>query len=344
MQWLLLWLAAASGAVVLASPNSGDLDADATDRPPVLPAAREPRSAISLRWENDALADRDENYSNGISLAFSHEGRGWLGGVWDWFGASEGRRISSYELGQVIVTPADISLAPPDPQDRPYAGMLFGAVSTLYARDNQFHGLKFITGVVGPWSLAEEAQTWVHEMVGSTLPRGWDYQLENEPIFNLVYEHRRRVPILGQPGGWGAEAIPMVGGMLGNVLIQAQVCGQVRFGNNLPDDFGTTLMRGIGNLPFPRCGTDRSECRRHGAYVFAGGSGNLVARNLTLDGSTFRDSPSVDKEPAFASAELGLSVWFKHLQATFTYVIWGKEFEAQQAESRFGAITVSVFF
>lgn len=325
------------------SPQASfDREAVCPDSHPLSEA--DPRYAVSLRWENDTLAGRDENYSNGISLSFSHEGRGLLGGFWGWFGATEGRWISSYEVGQIIVTPADISLPVPDPQDRPYAGVLYGALSTQYVHDHQFHGLKLIAGVVGPYSLAEEAQTWVHERIGSTLPRGWDYQLENEPILNLVYEHRRRYPFLGQEGTWCAEAIPMLGGMLGNVLIQAQAGGQLRFGYNLPDDFGATLMRGMGNLPFPKCGANGTDCRRYGAYVFAGGSANLVARNLTLDGSTFRDSPSVDKEPFFGAAEFGLSVWFKHFQATFSYVVWGKEFETQQSESQFAAITATVFF
>jgi hypothetical protein len=320
------------------APARTQFAADAVFKPPA------PRRAISLRWENDTFAGRDEDYSNGISLALAHEGRGLLGGIWPWFGARDGRWVSGYELGQIIVTPTDINRSIPDPNDRPYAGLLYGALSTQFSHDNQLHGLKLIVGVVGPASLAEETQTWAHRQIGSGEPQGWDYQLKNEPIFNLVYEHRRRYDLLRTEDGWGAQFIPTAGGMLGNVLIQAQAGGQLRFGYHLLDDFGTTLMRGLGNLPCPQAHRGGDSARSFGAYLFAGGGANLVARNLTLDGSTFRDSPSVDKEPFFAAGEFGVSVWLRPIQATFSYVLWGKEFEGQKHTSQFAAVTATVYF
>ena len=319
-------------------PDGSQLAADAAGHP------QAPRTALSLRWENDALVGRDENYSNGISLSLAEEGRGLLGGIWNWFGATDGRRISGFELSQVIVTPADISRPIPDPADRPYAGLLYGALTTQLAYSNRFHGLKMMIGVVGPASLAEQTQTWVHRQIGSGEPQGWDYQLQNEPILNLVYDYRRRYPVLGADGGWGAEIIPMGGGMLGNVLIQASAGVQLRLGYNLPDDFGTTQMRGLGNTPFPLPRTGTPGQRTWGAYLFAGGAANLVAHNLTLDGNTFRDSPSVDKKPFFPGGEFGLSVWCRYFQATFSYVFWGREFETQARNSQFTVLTLTAYF
>lgn len=303
-----------------------------------------PRNAVSLRWENDALAGTDENYSNGISLAFSREGPGLLGGFWKWFGAEDGRWIASYQLGQIMVTPADINRPIPDPADRPYAGMLYGALSTQFMDENRFHGLKLITGVVGPASLAEETLKAVHKLIGDDEPQGWDYQLKNEPILNLVYEHRRRYTLFESETGWGAEAIPMVGAMLGNVLIQAQADAQFRLGCHLPDDFGTTLMRGLGNLPFPQSRAGTPAPQKFGAYLFAGGGANLVAHNLTLDGNSFRDGPSVHEKPFFPAGEFGVSLWTRRFEATFSYAIWGKEFDGQDRISKFGAVAVTYHF
>ena len=44
--------------------------------------------------------------------------------------------------------------------------------------------------------------------------------------------------------------IPMGGAFLGNYLIQAETDVQCRIGYHLPDDFGTTVLRGISYLPF----------------------------------------------------------------------------------------------
>lgn len=208
---------------------------------------------------------------------------------------------------------------------------------------NQFNGLKLITGVVGPYSLAEETQTWFHGLIGSHKPKGWDYQLHNEPILNLVYEHRRKYGLFETKPGFGADFIPEATAMLGNVLIQAHVGAQVRLGYHLPDDFGTTLLRGFGALPFPQYRRGESP-PKFGGYLFASAGGDAVARNLNLAGNSFQDSRSVRKRPFFGSWQVGASVWTRWVQGTFSYVTWGKEFYGQKSFSRFGAITVTVFF
>ena len=313
-------------------------------------AAQARRYTVSLRWENDVVAGMDRNYSNGMSLTLAREGRGPLGGVWSWFGLADGRFVSSYEVGQLIVTPGDISRPVPDPTDRPYAGLLYGAASTQIASGNRFHGLKLIAGVVGPASHAEQAQKAFHKLIGNPKPQGWAYQLKNEAVLNLVYEHRRRYAVFGSTRGWSAQLIPVVGGMLGNVLIQAQADAQFRIGYVLPDDFGTTQMRGLGNMAFPASGSFHEEGRqaapprRFGVYAFAGGGASLVARNLTLDGNTFGDSPHVDKTPLFPGAEVGVSMHTPSWKLTFGYVFWGREFETQAEPSHFGTATLAFHF
>jgi lipid A 3-O-deacylase len=344
--WMLIFgLNAGAGLPAVPSPERDQRDAA---RPPIHDQDRQPAKpvhyTVALRWENDVIAGTDRNYSNGTSLTLSRDGRGVLGGIWGWFGAKNGRWITSYELGQIIVTPADITRPIPDPTDRPYAGLLYGALSTQFVHGHSFHGLKVITGMVGPASGAAQTQKAVHRVTGDPQPQGWDYQLKNEPILNLVYEHRRRFTLAQSDAGWSVQAIPVVGGMLGNVLIQAQANGQFRAGYHLPDDFGTTLMRGLGNLPFPRDPAETRAPRKFGAYLFAGGGANLVARNLSLDGNTFRDGPSVPKEPLFAAGEAGATIWTRWFEVTATYVMWGREFAAQTRASHFGAATVAIHF
>jgi len=95
--------------------------------------------------------------------------------------------------------------------------------------------------------------------MGCGLPQGWSYQLKNEPVLNLAYEYRRRFQFAGHRGSWSVEALPLGGGMLGNVLTQGQIGGLLRFGYHIPDDFGPTLARGMGHMPPPRRGR---ECLR----------------------------------------------------------------------------------
>ncbi|RME96662.1 MAG: DUF2219 family protein [Verrucomicrobia bacterium] len=137
------------------------------------------------------------------------------------------------------------------------------------------------------------------------------------------------------------EALPMGNVMLGNVLTQLQVGGQLRLGWHLPNDFGTTLMRGMVHLPPPR---RTPGDRGWGAYAFGGGGINLVGRNITLDGNTWRSSRSVDKKWFVPAAEFGLAVDTPRALVSFSYVFWAEEFKDQPEPAEFGAISCTVRF
>lgn len=298
-------------------------------------------SAFSLRWENDAFGGTDENYTNGISLALTRKGNGPLGGIWDLGGNVEGKRFVTYELTQLQFTPADLELSDPPLTDRPYAGLLYLGISTHLQRGENLHSLKLMAGVVGPASGAEGLQRFTHRVIGYNLPHGWGTQLNNEPVFNLLYEYRHKYTLTSQDAPFGVELIPMGGAFLGNYLIQAEAEVQCRVGYHLPDDFSTTVLRGIGYLPFPQ-----EEAIRHvwGIYAFAGGGANLVGRNLILDGNTFSRSRSVDKRPFLPSAEFGATLWTRRFQTSFSYVMLGKEFYSQPVREDYGSVLFSFFF
>jgi lipid A 3-O-deacylase len=311
---------------------------------PALPPARaadEPEPypwSFAARWENDTFGGSDRFYTDGVSLSLSYTGRNWLDPVADWLPFGQGRRTVGYEIAQAMFTPSDTDLKNPDPKDRPYAGILAFGLSLHIEHDNVYHGLKVIGGVVGPASLAETTQDTVHDLIGSDKARGWDHQLGNEPIFNLVYEHRRKYRLLGEPHGPALEAIPVGNVMLGNMLTQAQLGGQFRFGYNIPDDFGASLLRGMSQLPPPRWSSDAPAW---GVYFFAGGGANFVAHDITLDGNTGRDSRSVDKKWFVPAGEFGVAAAHRRFTVAFAYVFWGDEFDGQREHSEFGALTVA---
>ena len=302
--------------------------------------AGEAPSAFSVRWENDAFGGTDANYTNGMSLALTRPGGGILGGVWDLFGDTVGRRYATYELGQLQFTPTDLDRTDPDPNDRPYVGFLYLGLTTYLQRPESLHGVKLFVGVVGPVSMSEAAQETAHHVLGDKKPLGWAYQLKNEPIVNLLYEYRHKFTLTPRDTLISVDLIPMGGAMLGNFLIQAQVDAQLRIGYHLPGDFGTTSLRGIGYLPFPQ---DDVTTSSWGIYAFAGYGANLVARNITLDGNSFAHSRSVDRRLFLPAAEFGGSFWTTSFQTTFSYIMWGKEFYGQPEREDFASILFTYF-
>ena len=328
--------------------SSGAVEAATTDGQTSVENSTDKRLwTVGIRWENDTIANHDRFYTNGSAVWLAHTGESWADPIMNWLPWGQGRHTVTYSLSQAMFTPEDTARAVPDPTDRPYAGVLTFGLGLHVDRDNRYNGLKLILGVVGPWALGGETQREFHRLVGSNIPRGWDYQLHNEPIINLAYEHRRKYRVLGRADGWAVEAIPVVGLMAGNLLIQGNVAGHVRLGYKIPDDFGTTLLRGMSELPPPRwnpAGASTSMLSTLGFYVFGGVAGNFVLRDLTLDGNTFKDSPSVDKEWFVPTARFGVGVGNRRFLATFTYVYAGKTFKGHPSTAEYGALTFSYFF
>jgi len=300
--------------------------------------------AASVRWENDAFGNTDKWYTDGVALGVSHTGPSWMDPVADWLPWGQGRRTVGYELAQDMFTPSDTQRPVPDPNDRPYAGILAFGLTLYVERSNSFNGLKLVTGVVGPASLAEQTQDEVHRLGGWGQAQGWDYQLHNEPILDFAYEYRHKFRLLGQRDTGSVEALPVAGGWLGNMLTQGQIGGVLRAGYNVPDDFGPSLVRGMGFMPPPRNFEPAGSKSEWGCSVYAGAFGNFVLRDITLDGNTFQDSPSVDKNFFVPAGGLGASIGNRRIQVSFSFVYWGKEFEGQKENSRFGSVAVSYFF
>jgi lipid A 3-O-deacylase len=336
-------IVSALGALEL-SAQSHALAAEA-DRYPASALSNAKRQwSASVRWENDAFGGTDRFYTDGVALGITRTGPSWMDPVANCLPWGEGRRTVGYDVTQAMFTPADTTRRVPDPNDRPYAGILAVGISLHVERSNSYHGLKFFTGVVGPWSLAEETQREIHRLIGNGQPQGWSYQLENEPILNLAYEYRHKFRLGGRREGWSVEALPSAGGMLGNVFTQGQIGGLARFGYNIPDDFGITLARGMGQMPPPRRAESGKASSDWGFSIFGGGVANLVLRNITLDGNTFQDSPNVDKKLFVPAASFGINVGNRRFLASFAYVFRGKEFKGQADASKFGAVTFSYLF
>lgn len=304
----------------------------------------DPNAILTLTVENDLFANTDRHYTNGIRLSWlSSEGRipEWVKDAADWFPLfpEGGKRRVGFSLGQSMFTPRDISIDPPEPDDRPYAGFLYGGVGLVSDTGSRLDTLELQLGVVGPASLAEEAQKLVHSITGSQQPKAWDTQLENEPAIVLTYERKWRGLWEFSPFGFGADITPHVGGSIGNVYTHATAGFMLRIGEDLPSDYGPPRIR--PSLP----GSDFFvPTQSFGWYLFAGVEGRAVARNIFLDGNTFEDSRSVDKKHFIGDAQAGIAVTFSGIRLAYTHIFRTKEFDGQDKPDQFGAVSVSFRF
>ena len=304
---------------------------------------------FSLQFENDGVTDDvDKYYTHGARFSYlsskeaplwSREAAGYLP-----FFSQQGKVRISYALGQSIFTPSDISTETLIENDRPYAGWLYaglGLVSDSRSGSGNFKrrrdSLELNIGMVGPASQAEQVQVSGHKFRGATEPRGWDHQLKNEPGIMLIYDRQWQGRYDIKIDSLGLELTPHIGGALGNIMTYAATGFTVRFGRHLDSDYGVPLIRpGLpGSVYFARNSG-------FGWYLFTGFEGRAVLQNIFLDGNTFTDSHSVDKEPLVGDFQAGLVFTWKDYRLSFTSVHRTREFDGQDSSTRYGAISLSI--
>lgn len=311
---------------------------------------------FTFYFENDWFGGTDRHYTNGLKFSWMSADladwgqQGWRQSFLEalpFVNRPGAQKNLGFAFGQNIYTPRDQDAFVPDPTDRPYAGWSYLEFTFLSKTGRIADTVVIQLGMIGRHSYAQDAQRVMHEWLNDSRPNGWEYQLHDEVGLNVIFERKWR--LYGRTIGdtFGVDLIPHAGLSVGNVQTHANLGGIVRFGINLPSDFGVELIRGGGGASSPiddrdpRVAPDRSWS----LFVFAGADGRAVARDIFLDGNTFRDSPSVDKRNFVADLSYGVGLIAGRWQLTFTQVSRTREFETQvQKYNEFGSVTLSCAF
>ncbi|GIX31780.1 MAG: membrane protein [Porticoccaceae bacterium] len=311
----------------------------------------------NLYLENDLFGGSDDNYTSGVRLSWISPDLAsfrrdaalphWLErasrNLDDLFRIRTGHaRNLTLSLGQQLYTPEDRTARALIPDDRPYAGYLYLRLGHHSRTRRRLDSLEVDLGVVGPAALGRQAQDLIHELRSLEKFRGWDNQLKNEPILQVTYEQKRRLVALDLPGGWGADLIGHAGSSLGNLALYANLGAEFRIGYALPADFGTSAVRPGGDNSAPGRGDPRlSGAGRRGFHLFASLDGRAVARDLFLDGNTWRDSHSVPRKPLVADLAVGASVLAGRWKFSYAQVFRSKEFSGQRRPHEYGSLSLS---
>jgi lipid A 3-O-deacylase len=317
---------------------------------------------LTLYLENDAFAlgNNDRYYTHGMKISWisrdlSHyrdivNAPSWMHQFIERIPVindPERRRTVSVSLGQNIYTPADQRRSDLILDDRPYAGITYLGLGLHSKSRRLMDTIEVDLGIVGRHSYAEDCQKEIHSRIGSGDPKGWKNQLRDEPVLNIYIERKWKALQTGNSEGIGFDCIPHIGFAVGNAYTGINLGGQVRFGWNIPNDFGTYLIRPGSDSNAPVDDADPRflrPFRRFGIHLFFAVDGNAVARNIFLDGNTFRDSHSVRKKPFVADLIGGIGMIIHRFKITYSYVHRTKEFDTQRDEQNFGAISVSFTF
>ncbi|WP_153912527.1 lipid A deacylase LpxR family protein [Shewanella sp. TC10] len=285
---------------------------------------------IYFSFDNDVIIGADGDYSSGFVVGwqssmeqdFSNAGSFFQLQSALMFPQQSEQSLHGAKMYSRMWTPTEIAYDYPQPNERPYAGLLelesfTGQFSSSLAQKNWL-----TLGVMGPASFAEELQTVVHKITGSTTPKGWDYQIENQVTFQLAYEVDA---LLNRwqafdNSEWDISVFNHT--MAGNFRSQSSVGLTLRWGDDLAETFGQ-LSSQAGHM-----GNYTSAANRYGSWqAYLRMQAGYRFNDLTIEGDLPYDS-SLTIEHQQAQANLGVIWAFPTWSVSWSFNFYSKEYES----------------
>ena len=265
----------------------------------VLDAAEQ---VTSVQIDNDVFArlHRDRDYTGGATVTFGTPSANPIVAPVDvirrrlneWLPLSvpdNGHGIRSTQVGLIVMTPDHLTIRAAQPNDRPYASLLYLATSQINIADDGARASysSFSVGGLG-LHLTESIQDAIHGLVEAHKPRGWSHQISDggEPTARFVRAEQWLLGA-GEAHAGGAESKVTLSGSVG-YLTEASAALSMRVGrirspwwNSNPElaDYTAAPIAPLKTAPL--------EARE--LYFFFGGRVKARAYNALLQGQ-FRSS------------------------------------------------------
>lgn len=300
---------------------------------------------ISLTLDNDLFVGNDSGYSNGLYISLFESGNqtgekpksGLLLNPLKWSlpNSVPSGSLNAYTLGQAMNTPQDITIENPSENDLPYSAMLFFNNSYLHITPTVADKIGTTIGVIGPIALGEQAQKFVHGIIGSDEPLGWDTQLDNELVFQFSRSRAWRT--------WSSpkdtvDILTHAEFNVGTILSGVQTGFFARYGKDLTSSYATTLLSSSRST--------NPVAINNGWYVYAGATAGYVFNQIFADGNTFKDSRSVGYDRESIGITAGVAYSRGDFSLTFavndTNIIQSGDLEETLEDlTQFGTLTFS---
>jgi len=244
---------------------------------------------------------------------------------------------TEFEIGQELYTPRR-NAPTVRPGDRPYAGLLYGAVRTHFAALHLQHTVTVLGGVIGPPAGGAEVQDAVHRLLGNPLRVGWPHQIETEPALGVAWSAERAVRtsqlLPGVP--LRAELSPQVGLESGTLrsaargaLRAAVTWGSVMAEQSSPSD---ALRRAAGAGARGPSGVYVSVWAR---YEMA-----WVTQNELLTSRVYGSvQPGTVPLPHVTMATVGIALRWGRYGVEYSLSRLGREYRTEPTSFRYGTLS-----
>ena len=288
---------------------------------------------LVIELENDALFMSDHYYTAGLALSYLNKNMKYSPAQLILKSqCTETIRFSGYGFEQRMFTP--YSIVNPDSiiNDQPYSAYLLATnFSVLINSEKQLKiSNEFGIGIMGPVAGGEWVQSFVHQIIGSPIPIGWDNQLKN--TFLIDYQFRIEK---GFSGNWIANHItPFAKARVGTLTNRIGLGLLIKFGN-----VDKTLSKYALS----------DKCKNHFVWQWIFET-NLqgVFYDATLQGGLFNGDETIQlaKQEIISQqhqARMGINIYYKSFY--FRYMV---KFNSQNFISsvihRYGGINIGISF
>lgn len=294
---------------------------------------------VSITLDNDLFISSDSGYTNGLYITFfagSYNKElkpALLTRPLQWSMADQPfvYQYNATTVGQVMITPEDITINTPQPNDVPYSGLLFVQQTNIKVYDSHSDKVSTTLGIVGPSSGADESQKMVHRLIGADAPQGWEYQLNDEIVFQLS---RGRIWRTWRSSTNTSDVLVGSDAKIGTLESSLTVGAMFRYGRNIEDSYSTAILTDDRTInPVNING---------GWYVYMGLSTAYVANVIYLDGNTFKDSPSVDYDREQIDVHMGFTYGWEDISVSVALnnIDWLSSKDKQTDLREYGSITL----
>jgi hypothetical protein len=312
-------------------------------------AATRSGKAYAFYIENDSRfiggPGSDQAYSNGLKFAYifaeDHLPR-WSSDFSDAFSFINKAALNSkanygISVGHQLYTPNDTVSKILLNSDRPYASWLYLGFAMSLQSEFSEQFVEFDIGMIGPSALGKNIQNGFHNLIHEPEADGWNNGLHDEPTLQIFYQRRN---IFQKEQYW--DIIPFYGASFGNVKIGTHAGGVFRVGTHLPDNFGSSRPSSNDGDSFISP-TKASQNKIKSYYLFSGLRGNLLARNIFLDGNSLEPSHHVKKYPFTFESEFGFGYENETLGFVWRFVTQSPEFEERSVFYSFASLNLVYF-
>ncbi|WP_407333769.1 lipid A deacylase LpxR family protein [Enterovibrio sp. 27052020O] len=273
-------------------------------------------ASISLTFDNDGALGTDRDYTSGLGLRWS----------------SDPATIGySVEIASQMWTPTDIEFKTPQPNERPYAGLLYAQGRAYHQTDRTAYKSSLMLGTVGPSSAADSAQSFVHKTVGSTDPQGWEYQIEDEFVYQVAVEAHQLVSRshIGEFSVFGR-------GQGGNFQSEVAVGGTYRIGLDLGNTFGSTSVIAQNAVDIGMLSHSNN-----GFFFFTTVEARYRFSDITIEGDKPPENDELSIETNQAAISGGFSWYSQQWGAVASVTGYSKQFETSRLDVHgYGSFTL----